>query len=384
MRLRMVRQMSNTAEVIIIGGGIIGNATAYYLAKLGMDVIVLEGSPYIGNGGSSRNGGGVRQSGRDVRELPLVMYGIKNLWPHLSDELEVDCEYHQDGNLRLGKNDANKAILTRLADNARKCGLDVRMIDGNEVRRINPYLSDEVTCASWCPTDGHANPLTTTLGFYKTARKLGVRFITGEKVIELKTVKGKIRKVITDNNNVYEGENVLVAAGYGSRKILATVDIDVPMTTSLIECLVTEAQPHLFDQMLGTAEADFYGHQTKHGSFVFGGSSGLEPFNKDNGTPVSSSKTAPCICRGIMKYFPDLKNAKIVRTWAGWSDKCADDVPVISAVGEIPGLYVACGFTGHGFGIGPGAANQMAKLIATGKTDVDLTELRYDRFKAKI
>ena len=82
--------MKTKAEVIIIGAGIIGCATAYYLAKNGTDVIVLEGSDYIGNGGSSRNGGGVRQSGRDVRELPLVMYGIKHIWPHLSDELEVD------------------------------------------------------------------------------------------------------------------------------------------------------------------------------------------------------------------------------------------------------------------------------------------------------
>ena len=173
--------MANTADVIIIGGGIIGNAIAYYLAKKGTDVIVLEGGDHIGNGGSSRNGGGVRQSGRDPRELPLVMYGIKNLWPSLSEELEVDCEYHQDGNLRLGKNDKHKQILEGLTERAVKVGLDVRMIDGDEVRRINPYLSDEVTCASWCPTDGHANPLTTTLGFYKTARKLGVRFITGEK-----------------------------------------------------------------------------------------------------------------------------------------------------------------------------------------------------------
>ena len=173
--------MKTKASVVIIGGGIIGCATAYYMAKSGMnDVIVLEGSDHIGNGGSSRNGGGVRQSGRDVRELPLVMYGIKNLWPTLSDELEVDCEYHQDGNLRLGKNEEHAKILTKLADNARKVGLDVRMIDGDEVRQINPYLSHEVTVASWCPTDGHANPLTTTLGYYKMARRLGVTFITGE------------------------------------------------------------------------------------------------------------------------------------------------------------------------------------------------------------
>lgn len=376
--------MSNNAEIIIIGGGIIGCATAYYLAKNGVkDVIVLEGSDFMGNGGSSRNGGGVRQSGRDVRELPLVMYGIKNLWPHLSEELEVDCEYHQDGNLRLGKIEAHKATLTKLADNARGVGLDVRMIDGDEVRQINPYLSHEVTCASWCPTDGHANPLTTTLGFYKMARQLGVRFITGEPVVSLGMVRGKIRKVVTPNNT-YEGEKVLVAAGLDSRPILTSVGIDIPMTNSLLEALVTEAEPHMFDQMLGTAEADFYGHQTKHGSFVFGGSSGLERYNKDNGTPVTNSKTAPCICRGIMKYFPDLAKAKIVRTWAGWMDASSDGVPSLGKVDEVPGLYVACAFNGHGFGIAPAAGEQLAKLMITGTTDISLDELRYDRYKAKI
>ncbi len=375
--------MSNCAEVIIIGGGVIGCATAYYLAKEGTSVIVLEGSDHIGNGGSSRNGGGVRQSGRDPRELPLAMYGIRTLWPHLSEELETDCEYHQDGNLRLGKTEKHREILEGLADRARACGLDVRMIDGDEVRRINPHLSHEVTVASWCPTDGHANPLTTTLGFYKMARRLGARFITGEPVTELRTVKGKIRKVITPNN-VYEGEQVLVAAGLHSREILGTVGIDVPMDGSLLEALVTEAEAPMFDQMLGTADADFYGHQTKHGSFVFGGSSGLEPFYKDNGTPVTSSRTAPCICRGIMKYFPELADAKIVRTWAGWSDRSADGVPVLGAVDEVPGLYAACAFTGHGFGISPAVGDQLAKLIRTGSTDVDLSPLRYDRFHAKI
>ena len=375
--------MHNCAEAVIIGGGVIGCATAYYLAKAGRSVIVLEGSDHIGNGGSSRNGGGVRQSGRDARELPLAMYGIRNLWPTLSAELEVDCEYHQDGNLRLGKNAAHEKILQGLTDRARKCGLDVRMIDGDEVRRINPYLSEEVTVASWCPTDGHANPLTTTLGYCKMARRLGVRFISGEPVKELQTIQGRVRRILTPNNT-YEGERILVAAGLGSREILSTVGIDVPMSSSLLEALVTEAQPAMFPQMLGTADADFYGHQTKHGSFVFGGSSGLEPFNKDNGTPVTSSITAPCICRGIMKYFPDLADAKIVRTWAGWSDKSADGVPVLGAIEEVPGLYAACAFTGHGFGIAPAVGEQLGKLMTTGVTDVDLTPLHYDRFRAKI
>ena len=375
--------MENTAEVIIIGGGIIGCATAYYLAKKSISVIVLEGSECIGNAGSSRNGGGVRQSGRDPRELPMVMWGIKNLWPNLSEELGVDVEYTQKGNLRLGKTQAHLKMLQGLTDSAVKCGLDVKMINGDEVRKINPYLSSEVIGASWCPTDGHANPLTATLAYYKKARELGVQFITGETVIDLKKIKGKIRKVITQDN-IYEGEKVLVASGYDSRDITATVGIDIPMQAIKMECLVTEAEPYMFDQMLGTAEADFYGHQTKHGSFVFGGSTGLEGYNKDNGKLVSSSLGASCTCRGIMKYFPALSDAKIVRAWTGYIDECADKIPVISSIEEVPGLYVACGFTGHGFGIAPAAAYNIAEMMSDGTPTVDMTAFRYDRFKAKL
>lgn len=374
--------MNNHADVIIIGGGIIGCAAAYYLTKKGCSVLVLEGSKDIGNGGSSRNGGGVRQSGRDPRELPLAMYGIKNLWPTLSEELEVDCEYHQDGNLRLGKTEKHLEILQGLTDRAKACGLDVQMIDGDKVRAINPYLSDEVIGASWCPTDGHANPLTTTLGYYKMARRLGARFITEEPVVALKKIKGHLRQVITEDN-VYEGDTVILAAGLGSRDIAATVGIDIPMQPAMLEALVTEAQPPMFDQMLGTAEADFYGHQTKHGSFVFGGTSGLEGFTKDNHTPVTSSISAPSTCRGIIKYFPVLRDAKIVRTWAGWMDLCADKVPVISQVSEVPGLILACGFSGHGFGIAPAVGTVLSQLTLGEPTAVDLHELRYDRFRAK-
>ncbi len=371
------------ADVVIIGAGIIGCSTAYYLRKLGKSVIVLEGSETIGHGGSSRNGGGVRQSGRDPRELPLVMYGIKNIWPTLSEELGVDCEYHQDGNLRLGKTEKHMQILQGLTDRAVACGLDVRMIDGAEVRRINPYLSDEVIGASWCPTDGHANPLTTTLGYYKAARALGVKFYTSEKVVKLQKVKGVLKQVVTEEN-VYEGDTIMLAAGYESREIARTVGLDVPMRQITLETLVTEAENYMFDQMLGTAEADFYGHQTKQGAFVFGGSSGFEGFADDTGNAPSGSMTASCICRGIMKYFPMLADTKIVRTWGGYIDDCVDHVPVLGYVSEVPGLVMACAFSGHGFGIGPAVGDQLAKLIATGETDVDLTALRYDRFKTKI
>lgn len=375
--------MSKTADVIIIGSGVIGCATAYYLAKKGTSVIVLDKDENIGNGGSARNGGGVRQSGRDPRELPLAMYAVNNLWPTLSEELGVNVEYHKKGNLRLGKTEHHLEILQGLTDRATACGLDVRMIDGAEVRAINPYLSDEVIGASWCVTDGHANPLMTTLGYYRAARRLGVQFYTGEEVTELQTIKGKARRVIT-KKNVFEGEKIIVAAGYESRWILESVGIDIPMSKDLIEALVTEAEAPMFPQMLGTADADFYGHQTDHGSFVFGGASGFETVNKDNGHNMTSSITAPCICRGIMKYIPKLANAKIVRTWAGYEDVSADGVPVLGEIKEIPGLITACAFTGHGFGISPIVGTLLAEVAREEKTTLDLSAFRYDRFKAVI
>ena len=136
--------------------------------------------------------------------------------------------------------------------------------------------------------------------------------------------------------------------------------------------------------MLGTADADFYGHQTDHGSFVFGGASGFESVNKDNGTNATSSITAPCICRGIMKYIPKLANAKIVRTWAGYEDLCADGIPVISPVEEVPGLILACAFTGHGFGISPVVGILLSQMALEEQTLLDMKEFRYDRFHAVI
>lgn len=375
--------MSNTCDVIIIGGGVIGCASAYYLSQKGIKVTVLE-KVQIGEGGSSRNGGGVRQSGRDPRELPIAMYGVKNIWPNLSDELDMDIEYYKKGNLRLAKNENHIKILENLTGRAVEKGLDVKMINDDEVRNICPYLSEEVIGASWCPTDGHANPMLTTLAYYKNARRLGVRFITGEEVIQIKKIKGKARQVVTKNNNIYEADNIILAAGYESNNIAATIGLNIPMNRVLLEALVTEVQPKMFEQMLGTAEADFYGHQSTHGSFVFGGSSGIDAYTSDHSSPVTNSLTASSICRGIMGYFPMLSNAKIVRTWAGWIDECCDHVPVISHVEEVPGLILASGFSGHGFGISPVVGMLLSSMITDGRPFLDLTELRYDRFKAKI
>lgn len=377
--------MKTTAEVIIVGGGVVGNAAAYYLAKRGVEVIVLEGSDSIGHGGSSRNGGGVRQSGRDVRELPYAIYGIKNIWPTLSEELGVDVEYVRKGNLRLGLNEDHIKILEGLTANAQGLGLDVTMVSAEEVKDICPHLSDQVVGASWCPTDGHANPMKTTLAYFKRARELGVTFISGAKVTAIKKIRGKARQVVVEDGTIFEGEHIILAAGYESRFVADSVGINIPMYPYFGSAIVTEAQPKMFDIMLGVATAEIYGHQCAHCSFVFGSGTGLEPTKKPDMDDLKlMSLEGSANCRGIMKYVPKLKDAKIVRTWGGWMDMTPDGVPVISPVEEVPGLIIACGMCGHGFGTAPAVGYMLSQMVVGEKTVCDLMPLRYDRFKSSL
>lgn len=375
--------MKKTADVIIIGGGIVGCASAYYLAKRGIrDVMVLESSDSIGHGGSSRNGGGVRQSGRDIRELPVAMAAVQKFWPGLSEELGVDTEYTQKGNIRMGKTAAHLNKLQTLTTSCRNMGLDVEMIDARQVHELNPYLSEQVIGASFCPTDGHANPLTTTLGYYLRALEMGVRFYTGAKAVALRKVKGSVRKVILSDGTVLEGDNVLVAAGYASRAIINTVGLDIPMEDEIDCCLVTEMEPKMFPQMLGCADADFYGHQTSHGSFVFGAVAGPEALMDEDTDEVNFAHAATlgASCRAIEGYVPALKNAKIIRSWTGWCDCTSDGVCVLGRPEETPGLILATGFNGHGFGTAPAVGYMMAQIADGEAPMLDLSSLRYERF----
>lgn len=376
-------RVKETADVIIIGSGVMGCSTAYYLTKRGKKVLVLEAG-MIGHGASCRSGGGVRQSARDVRELQVAIYGVKNIWPTLSEELGVDVEYHQDGNLRIGKTEAHhKTLLARTASCV-EAGLDVYMVDDYEIHQMIPCLGPDVVTASFCPTDGHANPLKTTLGYYRAARRLGAHFITGEQVIRLGRYKGRIREVWCASGNLYEAEQVIVTAGWWSRDILATVGIDIPMHKCIDQEIVTEPLPFMFKQMLGTAEAHFHGRQADNGGFTIGDHTGLEIHHNNSAHhPAGTKHFMGVACRDVIDYIPCLKDAKIIRHWAGWLAKTPDDIPVIDAVDELPGLIVGCGFSGHGFGIGPAAGHLLCQLAMEEEPDVDISALNYHRFDGR-
>ena len=139
----------------------------------------------------------------------------------------------------------------------------------------------------------------------------------------------------------------------------------------------------MFDIMLGTAAADFYGHQAHHGSFVFGSEFGYEEVTDmdDPSRLYTNSMTLSTSCRAVISYIPCLKDAKIVRSWCGWLDNAFDGVPFLSPVEEAPGLILACGFTGHGFGTAPAVGLMLAQMVVGEETVVDISALDYSRFK---
>jgi sarcosine oxidase subunit beta len=225
----------------------------------------------------------------------------------------------------------------------------------------------------------------TTLGFYRAGRKSGVKYITGEKVVRIKKSRGVARQIITARGNVYEGGLIILAAGHGSVKIAATVGVHLPIRKIPNEIFVTEKCGPVMPYVVCGVDTPFYGTQTKNGSLVFGYGEmqTMQLFQstpRDN--PATTHEIISATARGFADIFPGFAGMKVIRSWCGWIDDSMDHVAIISPVDEVPGLIVACGFSGHGFGIGPGVGYVLAELAAGKPTSVDLSELRYDRFKA--
>lgn len=371
-----------TADVIIIGAGIMGCSAAYYAAKFGLSVIVLD-SNNIGHGGSCRNGSSVRQSGRDDREVPIAMFAAHNIWPTLNDELGVDTEYERVGGLRLGFTENHLLGIQEVIKGNGERGLDLEFVDRETCLKMEPNLNPKVLGGFYCETDAHANPMVTTLGFYRAARKRGVRFITGEKVIRINKIRGVIRQVVTANGNVYEGNKVILAAGFGSVKIAATVGVHLPIRKMPNEILVTEKYPRVINHCCAGMDTTFYGVQQRNGSVVYGYGemSTMQLLHSTpRGIPATTHEIIKSTAEAFMEMFPPLSYLKVIRSWAGWLDDSLDHVAIIGPVDYVPGLIVACGFSGHGFGIGPGVGYNLAELAADMPTSADLSELRFDRF----
>ena len=368
--------MPETADVVIIGGGVMGCAIAYNLAREGLKPVVIEKSD-IGGEASGSNGGGVRQSARNLKEMPLAIESIR-MYGHLHEELGMDVEYVRQGNLRLCTSDEELETMRQAVETQKAVGLDLEMLDRKQVLDINPYVGEKVIGASYCPTDGHANPFLVTYAFYLKAKSLGARFHTHEEALEIRLQKGRVTAVITDKN-VFETDLVVNAAGIAGRKIANAVGLDLPMRPLYSEALITEPFPPLFSQMIGHAKGLFYGRQTVHGPFFWGGFVGTEQFIHREGKPLFHY-IGPAISDLVIDFFPVLKQLHVLRTWSGLIAQMSDAIPVLGLAEEVPGFVFATGFSGHGFGLAPVIGKLISELIMDCEPSIPISDFCYGRF----
>lgn len=368
--------MPEKADVVIIGGGVMGCAIAYNLAREGLKPVVIEKSD-IGGEASGANGGGVRQSARNLKEMPLAIESIQ-LYGQLHEELGMDLEYVREGNLRLCTSEEELDTMRRSVENQREANLELEMLDRKQVLNINPHIGDKVIGASFCPTDGHVNPFLVTYAFFQKAKSLGARIVTHEAVKDIRLQKNKVSAVVTDKQT-FETDLVVNAAGVAGRKVANMVGLDLPMRPVFSEAMITEPYPPLFKQMIGHAKGLFYGRQTVHGPFFWGGFVGTEQFIHREGKPLFHF-IGPAISSMVIDFFPVLKDVNVIRTWSGLIAQISDAIPVLGYTEEVPGFVFATGFSGHGFGLAPVIGRLIGELIMDCQTSIPISDFCFGRF----
>lgn len=370
------------ADVIVIGSGCIGNSTAFYLAKEGLKVIVLE-KGQLSDFASVRNGAMNKLTRRGIGELSLGFYGAHEVWPKVAEVTGIDMEYEQTGGLRIIMDEAELQKTLKFEEYGKREGLHFENMTGDELRKRIPQFSNKIYAAVRCEEESRANPLRVTLGFYSAGLKLGVKYYPGQEVDHLEMKRGEISAAVTVEGNRYEAPQILVAANYGSRKILNSVGVDVPMHSFYEEIFVTEKLPRILNEIF---VGSYYGQQTRNGTFVYGSSDGYSGY-PDRGRYAENYQTATRIssmAKGLLDMFPCMAKTKIVRAWGGWMAISPDDSMIIGKVDRIPGLYLACGFSGHGFGLSAPVGKVMSEVIAEKKVGCDISHLRYNRFEKEM
>lgn len=367
-----------SAEIVVIGSGIIGSAATYYLAKAGADVILVDrAGPNTGGTASQACAGGVRQQGRAPDEIPLAIYAM-GLWAGLEAELEADLHYRRDGMTVMTDKENLIPLLQERVAVEQALGLDIRLIQKKELHDLIPGLSPRMITGSYCPTDGHADPMRTIDAFTMAADRLGARVKWQCPVERIIIEKDKVVAVETAGERI-NCRQVVLAAGYWSRSLAATAGLDLPLTPCTLQMMVTARRSHKLDQVLGWLGHGISLKQVPSGGFVVGGGwpgYGDPDTYRTHLFPGSMAKSA----KTTIDLYPALAGIPIVRAWVGIEAFCKDEIQIVGPVPSVGGLVLATGFSGHGFGIGPGIGALIAQCITTDTVPAMLKSFNFERF----
>jgi sarcosine oxidase, subunit beta len=370
--------MKKKADVVIIGGGVNGTAIAYRLAKAGLDTVVVEKN-YLSSGATGKCGAGIRQQWSTPENTELAIQSVR-IFEQLSDELGMDIEFRQGGYLVINHSKTELEQSEKNVKMQRSLGLDVRIIEPENITDIVPVLDVKgmkAVGATFCPTDGHANPFLTTFAFANAARKQGATIYTHTKVTGIKTKKKKISSVVTDHGEI-QASWVVDAAGVFSKDIAKMVSIDIPNKAYRKEILATERLQPMFEAMVISFKDGIYFSQQQEGQIV-------------GGIPIPNEKvgyfTMPTfsfvqhMSQTLTRYVPSLKQVNMLRHWTGFYDVTPDARPILGEDTKVKGFVHCHGFSGHGFMLSPMVSKVIAEYISENTVSPVLERLTLDRFE---
>ena len=369
--------MIKKADIVIIGGGVVGCSIAYNLAKLGAKNIILLEKNTLASGATGRCGAGIRQQFGTKMNCILARESIK-IFENLSQELEYDIELNQGGYLILAYTEKEVNQFKKNIALEQSLNIKARFITVEEAKEIVPPLNTEgILAATFCPTDGHANPFKTNFAYAEAAERLGVKIYTFTEVKEIETENHKIVAVNTDKGKVLTPIVVNAAGGY-SGIIGKMVGVDIPVYSQRHQILITEPVDPLFRPMLMSFSRNFYCQQTPHGSIIMGFG---DPNERKDGDIGSSWQFAQEMAQKMTAVLPLLKEVSMVRQWAGLYNVSPDAQPILGEHPQIGGFFMALGFSGHGFMLAPITSKLIAELILKERTSLPIDKLDIGRFE---
>ncbi len=369
-----------SSQVVVIGGGISGTAAAYELARNGVNVTLLERGE-LASMASGWTLAGVRQSGRHPSELPLAAAAVAR-WKDLDEELVAETEYRQNGNLRLALSESDVPTIKGVVAASNAAGIEITYLDAvDDIHAIAPALCDEMYGASYCPTDGHANPTKSVLAFAAAAKRHGATIRTGVEVIGITTQGGKVTGVETTEGPI-GADRVIVAAGIYTPHLLEPLGLKLPLRVTHVPAVQTVPAPPMLDQVIGIASGKFAGRQQVDGRFRL--TLGNSPW--DGGERHDQYNVQPTLeqVRDTIdvasKLLPAIQGLRVAEVWGGLLDLTPDALPVIERSPEVEGLIIAAGFSGHGFCLGPITGQILADLAVFGSTELPIDAFQLSRF----
>ena len=367
-------------DVIVLGGGLMGTSAAFFLARRGIAVTLIDPNA-IGAGATTASFGNIRRTGRFLPQMPLA-HRSRALWAQTETLLGRDVEFRATGHVRLIFDEESRADMRRFADAAAPWGLTLEELNATELRRRFPGLGADAIGASFSPQDGSANPRLVAPAFADAAARLGAHIRPHTKVQAI--ARTDTGFAVQTSRGTLESAILLNCAGAWGKAIAAQFGEDVPLTMHGPQMGVTEPLPHRILPVVGMWSQDIgaYLRQVERGNVVFGGGVTRTPVDPLTGHAKADPRLLAQQLKTVVRLVPALRDVAVIRQWSGCEGYVADDLPIMGPSGTTPGLFHAFGFCGHGFQLGPGVGDAMAELIATGTCDTPLAPFDIKRFAA--